>query len=74
MLIHAFIPYLLSVRATITIKMATKLSDHFFFNSAVSLTSKFQGPMINCLCLKDAWPDLHETKSSVNKFVDLFHI
>ena len=74
MLIHACMPYLLSVCATITIKMATKLSDHFFLNSAVTLTSKFQSQMINCLCLKDAWPDLHETKSSVNNFVDLFHI
>ena len=65
--IHAFIPYLLSVCATITIKMATKLSDQFFLNSAVTLTSKFQAQMINCLFLKNAWPDLHETKSSVNK-------
>ena len=55
-------------------EMATKLSDQFFMNSAVTLTSKFQGRMINCQSLKDAWPDLHETKSSVNKFVDLFHI
>ena len=30
--------------------------------------------MINNLCLKNAWPDLHETKSSVNKLVGLFHI
>ena len=30
--------------------------------------------MINCLCLKNAWPDLHETKSSVNELVDLFRI
>ena len=74
MLILAFIPYLLSVCATITIKLATKLSDHFYLNSAVTMTSKFQGQMICCLCLKDAWPDLHETKSSVNKFVDLLHI
>ena len=72
--IHAFIPYLLSVCATITIKMVTKLSDHLFLNSAVTLTSKSQGQMINCPCLKNAWPDLHETKSSANKFVDLFHI
>ena len=54
-------------------EMMTKLSDHFFY-SAVTLTSKFQGQMINCLCLKVAWPDLYETKSSVNRFVDLFHI
>ena len=74
MLIHAFILYSLSVCATITMKMATKLIDQIFLNSAVTLTSKFQGQMINCLCLKDAWSDLHETKSSVNKFVDLFHI
>ena len=40
----------------------------------MTLTSKFQGQIINCLCLKNAWPDLHETKGSVNRFVDLFHI
>ena len=77
MLIHVFIPYLPSVCATITIKMATKFSlmaTQFSLISAVTLTAKFQGQMINCLCLKDEWPDLHETKSSVNKFVDLFHI
>ena len=71
MTIHAYIPYLLSV---CVIKMATQLSDQFFLNSAVTLTSKFQDQMINCLCLKNAWTDLHETKSSVNKLVDLFHI
>ena len=54
------------------LKMSTKLSDKFPLNSAVTYTAKFQGQMINCLRLKDAWPDLHETKSSVNKFVDLF--
>ena len=72
--IHAFIPYLLCVSATVTIKMATKVCYTFFLNSAVTLTSKFQGQMINSLCLKNAWPDLHETKSSANKLVDLFHI
>ena len=36
---------LLSVCATITIKMATKLSDQFFLNLAVTLISKFQGQM-----------------------------
>ena len=30
--------------------------------------------MLNSLCLKNAWPYLHETKSSVNKLVHLFHI
>ena len=54
--------------------MATKLSNQFFLNSAVTLTSKFQAQMIDCLCLKNAWPDLHETKSSVNKLFDLFHM
>ena len=72
--IQAFIPYLLCVCATVTIEMAIKLSDNFFFNSEVTLTSKFQGQMVNSLCPKNAWPDLHKTKSSVNKFVDLFHI
>ena len=62
--IHEFIPYLLSVCATITIKMATKLGDNFYFlNSAVTLTSKVQGQMINCLCLQNALPYLHETKA-----------
>ena len=36
---------------------------YFFFNLAVTLTSKFQGQIINCLCLKNAWPNLHETKA-----------
>ena len=52
-----------TVCATITIKMATKLSDQCYLNPAVTLTSKFEGQMINCLCLKNAWPDLHETKT-----------
>ena len=39
----------------------------------MTLTSKSQGQMINCLCLKNAWPDLHEAKSSVNELVDVFH-
>ena len=60
--IHAFITYLLSVCAKITIKMTTKLSDSFFLNSAVTLTLKFQSQMIHCLCRKDACPDMHETK------------
>ena len=54
--------------------MATKLSNQFFLNSAVTLTSKFQAQMIDCLCLKNAWPDLHETKGSVNKLFDFFHM
>ena len=29
----------------------------------MTLTSKFSGQMINCLCLKNGWPDLHETKA-----------
>ena len=60
---HIFIPYLLYVCATITIKMASRLTDKVFLNSAVTLTSKFQGQMINCLCLRNAGPDLHETKA-----------
>ena len=43
-------------------------------NSALTLTWKFQGQIIYCLCLKNAWHDLHETKSSVNRLVDLFYI
>ena len=58
-----FIPYLLSVCATITIKMATRLTDKLFLTSAVTLTSQVQRQMINCLCLKNAGPDLHETKA-----------
>ena len=42
--------------------MSTRLII-FFRNSAVTLTSKFQGQMINCLCLKNAGPDLHETNA-----------
>ena len=37
--------------ATIDIKMATKFTDTYYLNSAVTLTSKFQGQMINCLCV-----------------------
>ena len=37
--------------------------NFIFLNSAVTLTSKFQGQMINCLCFKKTWPDLHETKA-----------
>ena len=61
--IHTFIPYLLSVCAIITTKMASKLTDIFFLNSAVTLTLNFQGQMINCLCLKNAGLDLHKTKA-----------
>ena len=60
---HTFIPYSLSVCATITIKMASRLTDKVFLNSAVTLTSKFQGQMINCLCLRNAGTNLHETKA-----------
>ena len=59
---HTFLSYLLSVCATITIKMANRLTDKVFLNSTVTFTSKFQGQMINCLCLKNTRPDLHETK------------
>ena len=41
--IHVFIPYLLFVFATISTKMATKLSEIFSLNSLMTLTSKFQG-------------------------------
>ena len=61
--IHAFIPYLLSVCTTITVKLDTELNDKFFLNSAVTLTSNFQGQMVNSLCLKNAWHNLHETKT-----------
>ena len=47
--------------ATITIKMATALTKKN--NSAVTLTPKLQGQMINCPCLINAWSDLQETKS-----------
>ena len=59
MAIHAFIPYLLSACATLTVKMDTKLNDNIFS----TLTSKFQGQMVNRQCLKNAWPNLHETKA-----------
>ena len=36
--------------ATIAIKMAIKLTDTYHLNTVVTLTSKFQGQMIN-LCL-----------------------
>ena len=71
---HAFLPYLLSVCATITIKVATNLTDKFFMHSAVTLTWKFQGQIITCICLKNAWPDFARNKSNVNKLVGLFHI
>ena len=29
----------------------------------MTLTSKFQGQMVNSVCLKNAWPSLHETKT-----------
>ena len=61
--IYIFIPYLLSVFATITNNMATNLTDIFSLNSEVTWTLKFQGQMINCLYLKNAWSDLHETKA-----------
>ena len=43
-------------------------NDHYIewkksLNSAVTLTSKFQGQMINCLCLKNAWSHLQGTKA-----------
>ena len=38
--IHAFIPYSLSVCATINIKMATKLSDQFFLELGSDLDLK----------------------------------
>ena len=43
--------------------MASRLTDKVFFNSVVTLTSKFQSQMIHCLCLKYTGPDLHETKA-----------
>ena len=47
--IHVFIPYLLSVFAAITTEMATWLVEFIFLNSALTLTSKIQGQMMNVL-------------------------
>ena len=52
-----------TVCATITINMATKFTDIFFLNFAVTLTSTFQGQVINCLCLYNSSPYLHETEA-----------
>ena len=37
-------------------KMASKLGDKFSLNLVVTLTSKFQGQTINCLCLNTLRP------------------
>ena len=58
--------------ARITIKVANELTDKFFLNSAVTLTSKFQSQMINCLCFTNAWPDMHEIKAMLINWLIYF--
>ena len=72
--IRVFIPCLLSVCATITIRMDINLSDHFFleFDSDPDLkisTSNDKLPMYQEFMARFA-----RNKNSVNKLVDLFHI